>query len=236
MTDVIKPLHNVEHKDTKIKNGFNADIVKGQHLVPIVAHEFPRIATELPIVFVKNNETGEFQPVAMLGLEPGENLFVQDDKWQGSYLPHALTRYPLVLSKNPEDENQLFVGINESSDLVSKEEGNALFDDKGEETDYLKRRKEGLISFVEFSQVTAAFTKYLADKELLVAQTLTLEIKGEKRDINGIYLIDEKKLNELSDEEFLDLRKRGYLAPIYAFLTSMPQVNRLARLKAEHSA
>lgn len=236
MTDVIKPLHNVEHKDFKIKNGFNADLVKDQHLVPVVAHEFARVANEYPIVFVKNNETGEFQPVAMLGLEPGENLIVKDGKWQGAYLPHALTRSPLVLSKNPENEEQLFVGINESSDLVNKEEGNALFDEKGEETDYLKRRKEGLVSYVEFSQITAAFTKFLADKELLIPQTLTLEIKGEKRDINGIYLIDEKKMNELSDEDFLDIRKRGFLPPIYSFLTSMPQVNRLARLKAEAEA
>ncbi|WP_394226450.1 SapC family protein [Pseudoalteromonas spongiae] len=236
MTDVVKPLHNVEHKDVKIKNGFNTDLVKDQHLVPVVAHEFARVANEYPIVFVKNNESGEFQPVAMLGLEPGENLFIKDGKWQGAYLPHALTRYPLVLSKNPENEDQLFVGINESSDLVNKEEGNALFDEKGEETDYLKRRKEGLIAFVEFSQVTAAFTKFLADKELLIPQTLTLEIKGEKRDINGIYLIDEKKLNEMADDEFLELRKRGYLPPIYSFLTSMPQVNRLARLKAEQDA
>ena len=236
MTDVVKPLHNVEHKDVKIKNGFNADLVKDQYLVPVVAHEFARVANEYPIVFVKNNESGEFQPVAMLGLEPNENLFVQDGKWTGAYIPHALTRYPLVLSKHPENEEQLFVGINESSDLVNKDEGNALFDEKGEETDYLKRRKEGLISFVEFSQVTATFTKFLADKELLAPQTLTLDIKGEKRDINGIYLIDEKKLNELSDEEFLELRKRGYLPPVYSFLTSMPQVNRLARLKSEKDA
>ena len=31
MTDVVKPLHNVEHKDVKIKNGFNTDLVKDQH-------------------------------------------------------------------------------------------------------------------------------------------------------------------------------------------------------------
>lgn len=228
----IKPLHNEVHGKVKIKNGVNVDFLKDQHLVPLVAHEFSRAANEFPIVFVKNQESGEFQPVAMLGLEPGENLFVKDDKWEGGYLPHAATRYPFALIPNPQDKEKLLVAILEDSKLVNEEEGNALFDEKGEETDYLKARKEGLIRYVEFAQVTANFTKTLADKELLVPQTLTLEIKGEKRDINGIYLIDEKKLNELSDEAFLELRKRGFLAPIYSFLTSMPQVNRLARIKA----
>jgi len=107
--------------------------------------------------------------------------------------------------------------------------------ENGEETDYLRRREEALVSFIVFSQITDAFTKFLADKELLVAQTLTVDIKGEKKDINGIYLIDEKKLNELSDADFLELRKRGYLAPIYSFLTSTHQVARLARLKAQQA-
>ncbi|NMR25261.1 MULTISPECIES: SapC family protein [unclassified Pseudoalteromonas] len=229
----VQPLHNEKHANTKIQNGINVEFLKTQHLVPVVAHEFARVANEFPMSFVKNNETGQFQAVAMFGLEPGENLFVQDGKWTASFAPMATTRYPLGLVKHPE-EDQYGIVIDEASPLVGDAEGNALFEN-GEETDYLKRRKEALVSFIEFSHVTEAFTKYLADKELLVAQTLTVDIKGEKKDINGIYLIDEKKLNELSDEAFLELRKRGYLAPIYSFLTSTHQVARLARLKAQQA-
>ncbi len=226
----VQPLHNEKHANTKIQNGINIEFMKTQHLVPVVAHEFARIANEFPMAFVKNNESGQFQAVALFGLEPGENLFIQDDKWTAAFAPMSMTRYPLGLVKHPEAD-QFGIVIDEASPLVSEETGNALFEN-GEETEYLKRRKEALVSFIEFSQVTEAFTKYLAEKELLVAQTLTVEIKGEKKDINGIYLVDEKKLNSLSDEEFLDLRKRGYLAPIYSFLTSTHQVARLARLKA----
>ncbi|KTF17881.1 SapC family protein [Pseudoalteromonas sp. H105] len=229
----VQPLHNEKHANTKIQNGINVEFLKSQHLVPVVAHEFARVANEFPMSFVKNNETGQFQAVAMFGLEPGENLFVQDGKWTAAYAPMATTRYPLGLVKHPQ-EDQYGIVIDEASPLVGEAEGSALFEN-GEETDYLKRRKDALVSFIEFSKVTEAFTQYLADKELLVAQTLTVDIKGEKKDINGIYLIDEKKLNELSDEDFLDLRKRGYLAPMYSFLTSTHQVARLARLKAQQS-
>ncbi|CCQ12368.1 Peptide transport system permease protein SapC [Pseudoalteromonas luteoviolacea B = ATCC 29581] len=227
----VQPLQAQKHANTKIKNGVNIDFLKSQHIIPVVAHEFARAAIEFPLAFVKNNETGTYQAVAMFGLEPGENLFVENDAWTAGYLPMAMTRYPLGLVKHPE-EDQFGVVIDESSHLVNEQEGNALFEN-GKETEYLTRRKEGLVSYVEFGRVTEAFTAYLAEKGLLSQQTLTVEIKGEKRDINGIYLIDERKVAELSDADFLELRKRGYLAPIYAFLTSTHQVARLARLKAQ---
>ncbi len=227
----VQPLHNEKHANIKIKNGIHIDFMKTQHLVPVVAHEFARIANEFPMAFVKNNENGKFQVVAMFGLEQGENLFVEDEKWIAGFAPLATTRYPLGLVKHPE-QDQFGIVIDEGSDLVGEEEGNALFEN-GEETEYFKRRKQALVDYIGFTEVTQAFSDYLAEKELLTQQTLTVDINGEKRDINGIYLIDERKLNELSDEEFLELRKRGYLAPIYAFLTSTHQVARLARLKAQ---
>ncbi|MFC0117052.1 SapC family protein [Pseudoalteromonas xiamenensis] len=227
----VQPLQAQKHANIKIKNGINIEFLKSQHIVPVVAHEFARAANEFPLAFVKNNENGQFQAVALFGLEPGENLFVAEDKWTAGYVPMALTRYPLGLVKHPE-EDSFGVVIDEASSLVNEEEGNALFEN-GAETEYLTRRKEGLVSYVEFGRVTEAFTAYLAEKELLSQQTLTVEINGEKRDINGIYLIDERKIAELSDADFLELRKRGYLAPIYAFLTSTHQVARLARLKAQ---
>ncbi|GEK08377.1 SapC family protein [Pseudoalteromonas sp. McH1-7] len=230
----VQPLHNEKHANIKVKNGVNVEFLKTQHLMPVVAHEFARVATEFPMAFVKNSETGQFQAVAMFGLQPNENLFVEGDKWTGSFVPMAAARYPFGLVKHPE-QDQFGIVIDEASPLVGEEEGNALFED-GKETEYLARRKEALVSYVEFARVTEAFTQYLADKELLVQQTLTVEIRGEKKDINGIYLVDERKLNELGDEDFLELRKRGYLAPIFAFLTSTHQVARLARIKAQREA
>ncbi len=43
----------------------------------------------------------------------------------------------------------------------------------------------------------------------------------------GIYIVDEKKLNSLSDEQLLDLIKRGLMPAIYAHLMSLQQVQRL---------
>jgi len=44
-----------------------------------------------------------------------------------------------------------------------------------------------------------------------------------------LYVIDEKKLDALSDDEFNELRSKGLLPIIYAHLSSMHQIARLAK-------
>ena len=40
--------------------------------------------------------------------------------------------------------------------------------------------------------------------------------------------MDEQKFNELSDEDFLDMRSRGLVALVYAHLTSLQQLRRIS--------
>ncbi|MCF1428059.1 MAG: SapC family protein [Shewanella sp.] len=231
MTQPITLLDSNKHGDLKIDKvdfGHLAD----QHIVPVTLHEIGRAAIDYPVVFVKNSETGEFQSVAMLGLKPGQNLMVKGGQWQSLYQPHVVRDYPLGVVLDPDDKDKVWIGIREASSAVGTEEGEALFNGT-EETDYLAARKKALIEHFQQDQASRTLVKVLADLDLFLPQTLTVEIKGEKRNINGIYLINEAKLNDLSDEQFSDLRKRGLLAPIFSHLTSLGQINRLARTEAQ---
>ncbi|WP_434938717.1 SapC family protein [Shewanella sp. HL-SH8] len=229
MSNQITLIDHTKHGDLKIiPSDFSH--VADQHIVPVTLHEIARAATEYPIVFVKNSDTGEFQSVAMLGLKPGENLSVKDGKWLGLYIPAVVRDYPLGLILNPDVKDKVWIGIREEAKDVSKTEGQALFEgDK--ETPFLESRKKALITHFEEDQATRGILGFLAEKELLVSQTLTVDVAGEKRNINGLYLIDEQKLNQLSDEDFLELKKRGLLGPIFGHLGSLNQVNRLARME-----
>lgn len=202
--------------------------VAEQHIVPVSLHEIAHAATEYPIVFVKNGDSDDFQAVAMMGLKPGQNLSVKEGKWQGLYIPAVVRDYPLGLVLNPEVKDKVWIGIREKAASVNTTEGNALFDGENE-SEFLAARKAALIAHFEQDQSSRNILGFLAKKGLLKAQSLTVDVAGEKRNINGLYLIDEAKLNELSDEDYLDLRKRGLLAPIYAHFASLNQVNRLAR-------
>jgi len=231
-TPKVVALRSDAHGKLKVRELGTFEHVKNSHMVPVTAHEFTRLGAEYPIVFVKNSDTGQFQSVALLGLKVGENLFVDDDKWQGVFVPGSIRNHPFVLAPAGQDKEQLMVGIIENSPVVSEEEGNALFTDAGEESDYLKAKKETLVNFLESDQMTRAFVNVLAEKELLTQQSVTVNAGEEKINLTGLYIVDEKKLNELSEEEFADFRKRGFLPPLYAQLGSLHQLSKLAKMQA----
>ncbi|WP_237054962.1 SapC family protein [Microbulbifer sediminum] len=228
----IVPLQSDAHRDLKVRELGSFGHVKNSHMVPVTAHEFTRLGAEYPIVFVKNSETGQFQSVALLGLKVGENLFVDGDRWQGVFVPGSIRNHPFVLAPSGQGEDQLVVGINEDSSLVSKEEGNPLFEENGEESEYLKAKKESLIHYLESDQITRAFVQVLVDKELLTQQSVSVNAGEEKINLSGLYIVDEKKLNELGDEDFADFRKRGFLPALYAQLGSLHQLSKLAKMQA----
>lgn len=234
MTSAINTLSFESHNQIKIKDSNDYQHAKNQQVVPLIVHEFARASAEMPIVFVKNAETGAFQAVALLGLSSNENLFYSADKWLSPYLPALVTHHPFALMPTQNDENQLQMVLKEDSHLVSKTQGEALFDDNGNETEYLTKRKNALGRYFENSHITTAFTQQLNDKALLSQKNLSLDLNGEKIAIDGVYLVDEKVLNSLSDADFLELRQKGFLAPIYSHLSSLHQLSRLAQLKTKN--
>lgn len=230
----MKALNATDHKNVKIKQELHIEGTKNQQVLPLLVHEFAKAGSAMPVIFIRPSEEDKkvVQPASLLGLKPEENLFYQDGKWVGEYLPAVVTHHPFAMVPTQGEENRLQMLINESSPLVNDADGDALFDGE-KQTEYLEKRMETLSNYFSSMQVTREFCDFLVEKDLLIEQTLTVEINGEKVQLNGLLLVDEKKLNELSDEEHLVLRKRGFLAPIYAHLGSLHHANRLAKLRAD---
>lgn len=222
----IQALHKEKHGALRVKPLDDYAYLAGIQYLPLLVTEFLQASTDMPILFLKNAETGRFQPVAMFGIRRATNAFVTDGRWQAHYLPAVARQAPFRLIANDEHKDRLYIGIDTDHLTVNESEGEALFDASGNETSYLERRKQALFEYAEHNQLTQGFVELLVKRELLSQKTLTWGQDGAG--IRGLYVVDEQRLNALPTDQYLDFRDRGFLAVVYAHLVSLGQVRRLA--------
>jgi len=229
----IKALDKSAHQKVKVGQDLTFSHVKSSHVLPLVLHEIVPASQSFPILFVKDQNTGQFKTVALAGLRPGENLFAGKESWGGDYIPMQVRTYPFVLIKNPENEDEAVLCIDEDSDMVGESSGEALFGEDGEQTEFLKGRSQAVVDVAQRFHVTEQFIDYLVSKNLLTQKKLTVQVSEDEEpyDLTGFYVIDEEKLNQLPDEDFLEMRKKGVLPAIYAALMSSMRVQNLVRIK-----
>ncbi len=226
----VVPVNKERHAHKKIKEVSGFSFASGFHIAYVTLQEFARAASIFPIVFLEDKEQDEFRPVVMLGLNSGENLFVgADGKWAASYVPAIIRRYPFALVRSG-NEGQYAVCIDEESPLVSDTEGSPLFDDKGEPTQVIENVKRYLAELQQMDGFTREFCKFLQANNMFTPLNMRVREADRIKNISGCYVINEERLNNLSDEKFVEFRAKKYLPAIYAHLISLAQTERLVKL------
>lgn len=235
MFQQVVPVNKERHAKKKIKDITDFNFASKFHIAYLTMHEFARAASIFPIVFLEDKEKDEFRCVALLGLNAGESLFVDaDGKWQASYVPAIIRRYPFALSSTGAD-GQYVVCIDEASDLVSDTEGAALFNDQGEPTQVIDNVKRYLAELQQMDALTTTFCKFLASHNMFTPLNMRVRDNDKVKNVTGCYVVNEERLNSLSDELFLEIKNKSYLAPLYAHLISLAQTERLVKLQDEKS-
>lgn len=236
MFEKLVPVNKVRHAHKRIKQMQGFGFAANFHIASVMVHEFARAAATYPVVFLEDKAQDGFRPVALLGLDAGENLFVDaDGKWQASYVPAIIRRYPFALAGAGE-EGRFTVCIDEGSPLVSDTEGVPLFDEKGEPTEAIENVKRYLGELQQMDAFTRGFCGWLAEHNLFIPLNMRVRQAEQVKNITGCYVINEERLNNLSNELFLALREKRYLPAAYAHLMSLAQIERLMTLKQDRSA
>ncbi len=77
---------------------------------------------------------------------------------------------------------------------------------------------------------TEALSERLASLDLFKSITVDVSLGdgGQSASIHGLAIVDEEKLNALSDDDWLDLRRSGALSVIHAHLFSIGATQALA--------
>lgn len=219
------PLDAKKHEKMGLKPNFGLGFTQKVNAVPINMVEMPQICHFYPIAF---SPDGNATPVAILGLRDGENLFLNDKgEWaQNAYIPAYIRRYPFIFSEVPGND-QLTLCVDNNPDIVS-EKGEQKFFEDGKPSQLSQNALEFCKSYHAAAQQTLEFSKALAASGLLVDRQAEINVgEGKRINFSGFRIIDEQKLAEMKDADFLEWRKKGWLPFLYAHLFSGAQWQRL---------
>ena len=222
------PMDSGRHAGKALTEARSYAFAAQSNSVPLTFDEFPVVIRNFPIVFTAGDPA---VPVAVLGLQKSENLFVDaDGRWaEGVYVPGYVRRYPFIFLERPE-ESQFALCIDEDSGLIEDGTGErALFAD-GEPTDLTKRALEFCSAYHRQFIATREFCEALKTSGILEEKTANIAVGGDQRiALQGLRLIDEEKFRALPDETFLEWRRRGWLPAVYCQLMSQNNWALLAR-------
>jgi hypothetical protein len=222
-------LDRARHRQLRVRTGYGAALGDSVMSVMTYPMEFRDIQGCYPILFTKDPNTGGFVAVAMLGLEAGQNLFLQDTRWDATYVPVMVQRQPFLIATSGEgDEKPPVVSLDLDHPRVSQDEGEALFDSTGEPSEFLKRKIALLDKLYRGLQHGSGFVDALLKHQLLVQVVLDLAFAdGDKKTLQGFYCIAEERLYQLKGDALESLNQAGYLQPVFMAVASLSRVRDL---------
>lgn len=224
----IVSLNSDKHSHLQVQANLRHSSAVNQHLMPLVPSEFGRASSCFPIIVTKNEETGQFTFSAMMGFQPGENLFVREGQWDADYEPLQMQRQPFFVG---DDGDSKVVCFDSESVALSSDVGEPLFNSASQPSDYLQTVQQILNELMTGETESKELVNQLSDLELLTPFSLDIEFNnGSKQAVKGAYMIDENKMAELNDQTVLRLYRSGVVDLIHKLQNSMHQLpNLIAR-------
>jgi hypothetical protein len=227
-------LDSKSHRELRIRTGASAELGDAVMACLTVPSEFRRIQNEFPILFRRDLDKGGFSSLALFGFENGENLFLEDNRWDARYRPLALAIQPFLVGRPLEGDGpaQLHIDLGHARIAGEGEEGVRPLDDHGQPTPYLETVIAGLDELDQGYRSSDDFFAALERYDLLEPFSLDIELRdGSKHRLVGYHLIDEEKLRALEPGALAELHSSDYLMPIFMALASIANLSALIERK-----
>ncbi|MGI9220188.1 MAG: SapC family protein [Woeseiaceae bacterium] len=220
------------HHDVLINTDRSVALGDNVQLAMTFPAEFRSIQTAYPIVFQKNDDE-DFIPVALLGFEQNENLFLSDSGWDAAYVPAMIRKEPFLIGTQGDgDDPARVLSMDMDNPRVNREKGEALYGELGEMTQFLESQAAMLEVIYRGHQESTLFVKALLDQDLLESVTFEVTLSdGSRNSLLGFYTINEEKVAELDAETLHLMNRNDMLTPLFMVMASTGNIQRLVDLK-----
>ena len=227
-------LNNVDHKDLRVITRRGAEYGDNVMFAITFPAEFRSLQAHYPIVFRKSPDGTTFQPIALFGLQEGQNLFLRRQGWDATYLPLAIERLPFFIGVADEE---MVVHVDLDSPRISATQGEAVFLTHGGTSEFLERMNSVLLAIHLGLESTPAFIAALLEHDLLESFVFDIELAdGSKSRLAGFYTINEERLNALGGSTLERLCKAGHLQAVYMAIASLSQFRALIERQDQFNA
>jgi hypothetical protein len=227
-------LNNVDHQDLRIDTRHGAAYGDALNQVLIFPTEYEDIQREYPIFF-RRDEGGDFQSIALLGLDKDENLFLDEAGWQARYVPAMQERGPfsIALQESPGDpQAQPMIHVDLDHPRVGAREGEKLFLTHGGNAPYLEHVTEVLRLIYTGLEVSKPMFAAFEELELIRPVAVEVQLSAEEQYVlPDFFTIDEVRLAALDGAGLERLHNGGFLRAAFLAAASLGNVSRLIELK-----
>lgn len=225
-------LDNVSHKDLRVKTGYSAEFGDNINTALIFPTEFTYIQREYPILF-RRNTSGEFQAIALLGLDKGENLFLDEPVWNARYVPAIQQRGPFLIGLHQrEKDREPMVHVNLDNPRISKTDGEPVFLRHGGHSPLLEHTNRMLQIIYDGDEL--AKPMFAAFEEMGLIEAMEVQVNLDDRvqyKLPDFFTINQDRLEALDGTLLERLNRSGFLQLAILVVHSLGNIEWLIELK-----
>jgi hypothetical protein len=236
------PLDSKLHRNLKLTGAVDYAGASTMHMVYVSSTEMLTAALDFVIVFVEMGPApaggkAPLLPVALLGTQREENLYVEDGHWTARYIPSFFRRHPFATAPREGLGDAPAVLVDPASPrLTEGGEGVALFDAEGKPTPALNDILSFLNGFDREVDMTRRFCAVIQHHDLLKPMTAKMTMPdGEELSVSGFFMFDEEKARALPAAVKVELLDNGTLTGLQTHQVSLGNLRYLTERRARRA-
>jgi hypothetical protein len=243
-------LNNVDHQHTKVIHHFAAEYGDNLASALVFPTEFSELQKEYPILARRDETSGQFQAIVLMGFAADENLYLSADHpsgWDARYIPAIIEKGPFLIgfsrssaqSDEAEDpvvhldlDHPKVVSKHQSNQANQANQGQPLFLPEGGHSPYLAHISAKLQAIHQGLALSSVMFSAFEQLELLEPVTIEFSLhNGDKRRLIGNYCINQSRLAALRGDDLEKLHQSGFLQLAHAMVSSMSNIRDLIERK-----